>query len=314
MARTADPGAVCPAIAARSAIAGRRVPAAPGAMVAWRVPAACAALAVAVLGCASPPAPLPIIAVPVSARIQLASLEGGPAVRLATRVTITTMEALPVEVVGVRDDVVVPEEASLLDLDVTWTDFEGLEPRSLGHSERFVLPFVKAGVTVTGAPLVVESSVPLPPAPGVLARRVVVHARIIGIDLRQEHGHTGGTLLPLPEVTLDSLAEVPPGTLAQHLQSRSLPGIFLSAASAPAERREQTLAALIEALPATPEPARGAIFAALLYLTGETHGRDIYRWSTWWKARAATIDRTPPGPLLPAMPGPPAAGSSAPGS
>jgi hypothetical protein len=27
------------------------------------------------------------------------------------------------------------------------------------------------------------------------------------------------------------------------------------------------------------------VFAALLYLTGETHGTDIHRWRTWWSER-----------------------------
>lgn len=267
-------------------------------------------MALTALACESPPPAvvLPLVAVPVSARIQLAALDGGPAVRLATRVTLSTTEVLPVEVVGIRSDPTTPDEASVLDLDVTWTDFEGAEPRSLGHSERFIVPFVKSGVAQAGAPLVVESVVSLPPAEKVLARRVVVRARIIGIDLRQETCHTGGTLLPLPVVTLESLAEVPPGTLAQHLQSLSVPGIFLSAASAPADRREGTLATLIEALPATPEPARGAVFAALLYLTGETHGRDIYRWSTWWKARAAANDRRQAAPSHPTAPAAPTEG------
>jgi len=263
-----------PATAARSAVAGLLL-----------------VLAGLAAGC-SATLPLPLVKVPVQAGLQLAAPEGGVVERLAIRVTLSPGGELPVRVAGVRSDAATAEERSLLDLDLAWTDFRGDGPRSLGRSERFVLPFVAEGDAAPGAPLIVERTVELPAAAGVLARRVAARARLIGIDLQLEHGHTGGTLLVLPEAELESFEVVPPGTLAQHLQSGSVPGIFLSAASARGERREQALAMLVAALPATPEPARGAIFAALLYLTGETHGRDIYRWSSWWKARQAAIDAT----------------------
>jgi hypothetical protein len=130
--------------------------------------------------------------------------------------------------------------------------------------------------------MVVYADVPLEPASGLLARRVTVWGRLIGVDLVGVEGRSGGTFLELPRATLETFAAQPAGSLAQHLESGSGPGIFLSAVMAPAVRRLQVLDSLIEALPRTGRSARNASFAALLYLTGETHGYDIHRWRTWW--------------------------------
>jgi hypothetical protein len=245
-------------------------------------------------GCAAAePAPAPLIAVAPRMRVELSAREGAPVTALQVSVSLWPPEAEPLVVAGVRSDAASPEERSLLDLDVHWTDYRGDQPRSTGQSQRVLLPFLSRGEASQQAPLVVVRDVALPVPEDMLARHVRVRGRIIGVDLQLPAGHTGGTLLALPEATLESFAPAPPGTLQEHLQSRSVPGIFLSASGAPAGRREEVLETLVEALPATPQPAREAIFAALLYLTGETHGRDIYRWSSWWKARKAAPAKAP---------------------
>jgi hypothetical protein len=121
----------------------------------------------------------------------------------------------------------------------------------------------------------------------VLGRRIKVEGRLIGVDLVREDGHSGGRILALPRATLESLAPAPPGLLEEHLQSGNADGIFLAAAGAPPAWREHVLDGLVGALPSSRGPAREAIFAALLWLTGQTHGRDVQRWSAWWSEERA---------------------------
>jgi hypothetical protein len=132
---------------------------------------------------------------------------------------------------------------------------------------------------------------PLAPVAGALARRIRVEGRLIGVDLVREDGHTGGRILVLPRATLESLAPAPPGLIEEHLQSGDANGIFLAAAGAPPAWREHVLDCLVGALPASRGPAREALFAALLWLTGQPHGRDIQRWSAWWSVESAESER-----------------------
>jgi hypothetical protein len=73
----------------------------------------------------------------------------------------------------------------------------------------------------------------------VLARRVLVEGRLIGVDLTREAARSGGQVLALPAAQLEAARPVPEGSLAEHLQSGSPDGIFLAAVSAAPERRDE---------------------------------------------------------------------------
>jgi hypothetical protein len=165
---------------------------------------------------------------------------------------------------------------------VRWQDFSGDGPVASGRSAQVLVPWSGAGLATAEAAYERTADVSLSATEGVLARRVQVEGRLIGVDLVRDDGHCGGRLLPLPRAGFDSVAPAPPGLLDEHLQSGASDGIFLAAAGAPPEWRSLVLDRLVSALPASRGKAREAIFAALLWLTGETHGRDVQRWSTWW--------------------------------
>ncbi len=236
-------------------------------------------------GCAGtdPSAALAPLRVEPVIRLELSCSPPGPAASVDLAVIIAAGEG-PLAVRGVRAGAASGEE-SLLDLDVAWTDFPGLHPVCTGHATRVLLPFGAGGSAEPGHPLVVERVVSLPPADGLLARRVEVTGRLIGVDFVRDTGHSGGVLQALPAASLQSFAPAPPGTLEEHLQSGTPAGIFVLAAAAPPERRTEVIDALVTALPSLGDAARQAAFAALLYLTGETNGQDIHRWRSWWKDR-----------------------------
>ena len=82
-----------------------------------------------------------------------------------------------------------------------------------------------------------------------------------------------------------TLARPSPGSLYEFLHGEDPEALFLSAAATPPAEMEGAVGQLIDCLSYTTDEMREAVFAALLYLTGETHGRSEYRWKTWWRSR-----------------------------
>jgi hypothetical protein len=225
------------------------------------------------------PAPLAPLALAPRLDLRLEAPPGpGPARALKVTVLITPTDGLPLDVVPAGG----AADSPLLQLTVHWEDFRGDGPQSSGRGTQVLVPFTGLGTASPDAPLSASADVALAPATGILARRVTVDGRIIGVDLVRPDGHSGGRLLLLPHTVLSSVAPAPPGLLEEHLQSGLPDGIFLAAAGAPPEWRTLVLDRLIGALPSSRGPAREAIFASLLWLTGQTLGRDENRWSAWW--------------------------------
>jgi len=232
-------------------------------------------------GCAAPAPPppeLPLAVIEPLVRVELVEQPPGPAARIWVRVLVEPLDERPMTLVPAGPG---PSHA-VLELRVRWQDFRGDGPTASGHAGQSALAWTGQEAAALGRPALIAMQLELEPALGVLARRIDVEGRLIGVELRAENERSGGLVIPLPAAHLDSLAPAPEGSLESHLQSGSPSGIFLSAAAAPPEQREATLDRLIDALSSSGGRAREAILAALLYLTGETHGRDAHLWRTWW--------------------------------
>lgn len=251
------------------------------ALRAGRAALACTLVALSLLACSAPePAPpeLPLAVIQPLVRIELVELPPGPVQRLWVRVLVEPSDGLEFTLAPVAAG----SGRAVVDLRVRWQDFTGEGPTSTGHAAQSALEWAGQSVARPGQPAVITAQLDLGPVQGVLARRIDVEGRLIGVELRQPDVRSGGVVLTLPPAHLDSLAPAPAGPLAEHLQSGLPGGIFLVATRAPPEEREETLDRLIDALSASTGRAREAILAALLYLTGETHGRDAHLWRTWW--------------------------------
>jgi hypothetical protein len=249
------------------------------------VRAAALTLAVALLGgCASAPAAPPFADLPaldLAPRLELRlepAAGDGPARTLRVQALLWPGDGRPLRVVPCRPD----DGSALLELSLRWEDHSGAGPGCTGRATQVLVPWSGDLLATDESPWSCAADVALGPVQGVLARRVRAEGRLIGLDLVRDEGHGGGRLLQLPPATLVSLAPAPPGLLEEHLQSGRPDGIFLAAAGAPDAWRAHVLDRLVDALPASRGAAREACFAALFWLTGETHGRDIHRWSTWW--------------------------------
>ena len=256
----------------------------PAARAARRAPPTAVVLAAlgAAIACAAPPPPAdttPLAVIEPLVRVELVEQPPGPAERVWVRLLIEPSDGLPFTVTPAA---AAAGRRAVLELRLRWQDFTGEGPTAAGRSGQSALEWTGSPVAAPGQPAVIATRLELDALQGALARRIDVEGRLIGVELRREDSRSGGLVLTLPAAHLDSLAPKPAGTLAEHLQSASPGGIFLSAAAAPAAVREQTLDRLIDALPASSGRAREAILAALLYLTGETHGRDAHLWRTWW--------------------------------
>ena len=238
----------------------------------------------ALAACAAAPESRPFV--PVQPPLLIVTLEPGPGpepsrvARLSVRVAPS--DGVPLSLVPCGP----PESAGLVDLRVSWDDWRGDGPASWGRTAQRLLRWGPEGTASIEDPCVRSFDVELAPAEGVLARRVHVEGRIIGMDLERDEGHSGGQILTLPRATLESLAPAPPGLIEEHLQSGNANGIFLAAAGAPPAWRGHVLDRLVGALPASRGAAREAIFAALFWLTGQPHGRDVQRWSAWWRTES----------------------------
>ena len=227
---------------------------------------------------AAPPPELPLAVIQPVVRVELVEQPPGPAPRIWVRVLVEPSDERPMTLVPAGPG---PGHA-VLELRVHWQDFRGDGPTSTGHSSQSALGWNGRESAEPGRPAVIAMQLELEDVKGALARRIDVEGRLIGVELRAETERSGGLVIQLPAAHLDSLAPAPEGTLESHLQSGSPGGIFLSAAGAPQKEREATLDRLIDALSSSGGRAREAILAALLYLTGETHGRDAHLWRTWW--------------------------------
>jgi hypothetical protein len=235
--------------------------------------------------CTTPIAPaLPVV--PIEADVSTRIVAGEPSP--AGGVFLTVL----IEPVDGRDFTVAPVDhadgtrpPALLELNVTWQDFSGAHPIAIGRTRTLVLEWAGSEPGAPGRPACLAVHLDVGATDDVLARRVLVDGRLIGVDLTREAVRSGGQVLALPPAQLEAARPVPAGSLAEHLQSGSPDGIFLAAVSAAPERRDEVLGALVESLPASGGAARNAVFAALLFLTGETHGTDIHRWRTWWSER-----------------------------
>lgn len=253
--------------------------------------ARCALRAVSVVAlstltaCASEPTPvadLPVVVIEPTLRLELAVEPPGPVRTVWARLLIEPPDERPLTVApaGAAGDG--PGPRVVIELRVRWQDQRGDGPTASGHGGQSVLEWTGSLVAERGRPAEIDVRLELGELNGALARRIDVDGRIIGLELRREDARSGGVVLKLPAAHLDSLAPMPAGSLESHLQSGSPGGIFLLAAGSPPSQRDATLDALIAALPGSEGPARGAILAALLYLTGETKGRDPQLWRTWW--------------------------------
>jgi len=227
---------------------------------------------------APPPPELPLAVIVPVVRVELVEQPPGPAPRVWVRVLIEPPDDRPMTLQPAGPG---PGHA-VLELRAHWQDFRGDGPTSTGHAGQSALAWNGRETAEPGRPAVIAMQLDLDELKGALARRIDVEGRLIGVELRAETERSGGLVLQLPAAHLDSLAPAPGGTLESHLQSGSPSGIFLSAAGAPPAQREATLDRLIDALAQSDGRAREAILAALLYLTGETHGRDAHLWRTWW--------------------------------
>lgn len=249
-------------------------------------------VAACVAGCAAPPAvPAPVAPMDVSVHLEVLADAPVPAGALFVSVLIEPTDG--------RDFVVQPvahadgkRPPALLELTVSWQDFSGTRAVAVGRARSLVLDWAGSEPAAPGLPARIAAHLEVGETEGVLARRIVVEGRLIGVDLVRAEERSGGMVLLLPPAHVDACRPVPRGTLREHLQSGSTDGIFLAAVSAAPERLEEVLEALIEALPTLTATVRHAVFAALLYLTGETHGTDIHRWSTWWRERTYERGRT----------------------
>ena len=233
-------------------------------------------------GPAPPPPDLPLAVIEPSVRLELVEAPPGPARVVWVRLLIEPADGQPFTVGPAGRAGPGTRSAAILELRVRWVDQRGDGPTASGRTSQATLEWNGSEVAGKGQPVVIAMQLELGEIQGALSRRVDVQGRLIGVELRRDQVRSGGLILALPPAHLDSLAPLPGGTLGSHLQSGSPSGIFLTAAGAPPEEREATLDQLIAALPSSTGRAREAILAALLYLTGETHGRDAQLWRTWW--------------------------------
>src|SRR5262245_27883024 len=149
----------------------------------------------------APPPPPPAIAPPIDLRLE-APDGPGPARAVHVTVSIAPSDDVPLEVTPVSS----AADSPLLALTVHWEDFRGDGPVSSGRSTQVLVPFTGLGTASAEVPLEAAFDVAVGPAEGVLARRIEVEGRLIGVDLVRPDGHSGGRLLALPHTVLASVA------------------------------------------------------------------------------------------------------------
>lgn len=241
-------------------------------------------LAACVAGCVSSDegADLPFKAIEplTTGRVEVLGSGLAERIRYTTRIEPTT--EMPLTVVGLRPESDIGDDA-VLDITVRVVDFPGTGPISQGFSMHAVGAYGPGGVAAAGAPLEQSTEVELRPAQPVLARRVEAFARLFVIDLQAEDGRSGNMMLTFPVATAESLVRPPTRSLLEALGGEDPAELFLAAAAMSGEQRDTAISQLIDGLSYASPSIREAIYGALLYLTGETHGRSEYRWRDWWR-------------------------------
>jgi hypothetical protein len=178
---------------------------------------------------------------------------------------------------------------AMLQVSVRWRDFVGISPTSFGGRKTWPMPFGEDGEAEREAPLVRRVTLALDaPQAHVLARQVEVSMRLHPVDVVGEEVRSGGARLDFDPVVLDSFARAPRGTLDELLAASGPVDpseLFLRGAATPPELREHAIERLVEALPRISGAEREAAFGALHFLTGETHGRQVFAWEAWLAAR-----------------------------
>ena len=239
----------------------------------------------------APPPPPRLAAIETRRLLTLRPADSGIQLVAVVQLSLAPKDPLALEVVGLRP-AGEPGDDAVVEVQLAWTDFEGLHPTSFGGSMRRVVPFGAGGPASRDEPLVVSLSFDLPPAEArVLARRVRAWARLHPVDMSAGALHTGGASVEFEATSALSFQEQPEGSLAEALvqEDGSPRALFLLAvgAGAAAATEDERLSALIEALPELTGARMEATFGALQCLTGETHGRSVYRWQSWWHRRQA---------------------------
>ena len=239
--------------------------------------------------CAAPREELPFKRLPPRTRLEVQSTAPG----LAPGVLVTTLiepeGLLPLRVMG-RRAYLEAGDPSLLDVRVRFEDFPGRGPVSSARSVHELLEYGADGEARPGQPLARPFTVELDPLRDALARRVVVSARLFVVDLTDDEGRSGSLALEFAPTKLETFRRparrgTGAGGVLAALGDPDADELFLAAVTTPAAGREEVVGRLVAELPRLDGDHQEAAFAALLYLTGESHGRSEYRWQAWWDAR-----------------------------
>jgi len=182
---------------------------------------------------------------------------------------------------------------AMLQVSVRWRDFVGVSLTSFGGRRTWPLPFSDDGEAQRGAPLTRHLQLDLEaPQAHVLARRVDVSLRLHPVDVLGEEYRSGGARLEFAPATLECLVRQPDGTLDELLAApgpRNPEELFLRAAATPLEQREHVIELLVKSLSRLNGSEREAAFGGLYFLTGESHGRQVFAWEAWLAARQRAV-------------------------
>jgi len=247
------------------------------------------------VGCASPPPAEPeverqIREIESVRRLALSTPGDGLARQVELQLSLTPKDPLELEVLGVRPEGQVGSDG-LVEVAVRWKDHLGVRPDSRGGSFRTTLPMGPDGTASQEQPFTRSWTVNLPePEARVLARSVSVSVKLHPVDLRSELYRTAGVTVPFDGAALDSFAPAPEGDAAAVR--------FLDAVAAGQPERDLVtlVGAALAALPEADGADRDALFGALHFLSGQTNGRSVARWQTWWEAAQRAGDPTLPTP------------------
>ena len=243
------------------------------------------------LGCASTgepeEEPLPVAVIETFRELRLSSPDEGLTREVRVEMRVESLEPGVYQLLGRGRRLKVDD--AMLQVNVRWRDFVGLSPTSYGGRRSWPLEFGEDGLMERGLPLVREVPIELDePQERVLARQVTVSMRLHPVDVVGEEVRSGGARMEFPPARIDSYRRQPEGELLPYLLSpeeRDPSELFLRAVAVPEAKREEHLELLIGHLSKLDGADREAAFGALHFLTGETHGRQVYAWETWLTLR-----------------------------
>ncbi|MGQ0552038.1 MAG: hypothetical protein ACT4PU_02325 [Planctomycetota bacterium] len=221
---------------------------------------------------------LPVREHPLQVGFELLPDSGVLSESVLLNLLVRPLDGPPVELVSARSD----GQPMLISLRARWQDYRGDGPVSSGRTAQVLLPWEGGGRADPLRPAEIQMRLEIAPAGNALARRLRIDGSLIGLEVLGPESRSGGQMLHIPVATLESFVERPQRGLEECLQSGEARSIFLRAASASQAERDQVLDTLIGSLFGLRGTARDAVFAALLFLTEERHGRDIQGWSAWW--------------------------------